>query len=79
MQLPDTIRGTALAIPVLIFIPGSGGAILGIGCRIWHATAFTPLAVRIAVDPFRWARAAGAACLCALAETRERGIAKRWS
>jgi len=63
----EAVLGTALAIPVLIFMPGSGGAILGMGYRIWHAAAFTLLAVSIAVRPFRWTRAAGAGCLCALA------------
>lgn len=63
----EAILGTVLAIPALIFMPGSGGAILGMGYRIWHAAAFTLLAVSIAVWPFRWTRAAGAGCLCALA------------
>lgn len=63
----EAVLGTVLAIPLLIFMPTSGGAILGMGYRIWHAAAFTLLAVSIAVLPFRWARAAGAGCLCALA------------
>ncbi len=31
---------TALAIPALVFMPNSGGAILGMGYRIWHPAGF---------------------------------------
>ncbi len=63
----EAVLGTVLAIPALIFMPRAGGAILGMGYRIWHAAVFTLLAVSIAVRPFRWTRAAGAGFLCALA------------
>jgi hypothetical protein len=63
----EAVLGTVLAIPALIFMPRAGGAILGMGYRMWHAAVFTLLAVSIAVRPFRWTRAAGAGCLCALA------------
>lgn len=63
----EAVLGTVVAIPVLLFMPRAGGAILGMGYRIWHAAAFTLFAVSIAVWPFRWTRAAGAGCLCALA------------
>ena len=63
----EAVLGTALAIPFLIFMPASGGAILGMGYRMWQAAAFTLLAVSIAVRPFRWARASCVGCLCALA------------
>ena len=63
----EAVLGTVLAIPALIFMPRAGGAILGMGYRIWHAAAFTLFAVSVAVRPFRWTRAAGAGCLCALA------------
>jgi hypothetical protein len=36
---------TVLAIPALVFMPQAGGAILGMGYRIWHAAAFALLAV----------------------------------
>ncbi len=39
---------TALAIPVLIFMPNSGGAILGMGYRSWHPASFSLLAVACA-------------------------------
>lgn len=40
---------TALAIPVLVFMPNSGGAILGMGYRMWHAAGFCLAAVAFAV------------------------------
>lgn len=40
---------TALAIPALIFMPNSGGAILGMGYRMWHAAGFCLGAVAFAV------------------------------
>jgi hypothetical protein len=57
---------TALAIPALVFMPNAGGALLGMGYRIWHAAGFTLAAVLLAAWPARrraaWAAAAG---LCA--------------
>lgn len=38
----------ALAIPLLVFMPDAGGAILGMGFRIWHAAGFSLLAVILA-------------------------------
>ncbi len=59
---------TALAIPLLIFMPAAGGAILGMGYRMWHAAALTLWAVAVAVKP-RWSvgRAAAIGSLAALA------------
>jgi hypothetical protein len=42
---------TALAIPVLVFMPNAGGSILGMGYRIWHAAAFSLAAVAVAARP----------------------------
>jgi hypothetical protein len=36
----EAILWTALAIPALVFMPNSGGAILGMGYRIWHPAGF---------------------------------------
>jgi hypothetical protein len=38
---------TALAIPALVFMPEAGGAILGMGHRIWHAAGFSLLSLAI--------------------------------
>jgi hypothetical protein len=67
---PEAALWTALAIPVLIFMPNAGGPILGMGYRIWHAAGFALAAIAVASGPkgrrdtFRTV-AAGA--LCALA------------
>jgi hypothetical protein len=61
---------TALAIPALVFMPNAGGAILGMGYRIWHAAAFALLAIAVASGEGRGAnraRIAGAGALAALA------------
>lgn len=42
---------TALAIPALVFMPNAGGALLGMGFRIWHAAAFALAAVALASRP----------------------------
>ena len=48
---------TALAIPALVFMPNAGGALLGMGYRIWHASGFTLAAVVLAsAAPRRGAR-----------------------
>ncbi len=39
---------TALAIPALVFMPNAGGAILGMGFRIWHAATCGLLAIVLA-------------------------------
>ena len=44
---------TALAIPALVFMPNAGGALLGMGYRIWHAAAFTLAAVALSSRPPR--------------------------
>ncbi len=36
----EAILWTALAIPALVFMPNSGGAIIGMGYRIWHPAGF---------------------------------------
>jgi hypothetical protein len=63
----EAMLGTSLTIPALLFMPSAGGAILGMGYRIWHAAVFTLFAVSIAVRPFRWRRAVAAGSFCALA------------
>ncbi|MGE5414464.1 MAG: glycosyltransferase family 39 protein, partial [Syntrophomonadaceae bacterium] len=47
----DAWLGTALAIPALLFMPNSGGAIIGMGYRIWHPAAFTLLAIALSSAP----------------------------
>ncbi len=39
---------TVLSVPVLVFMPDAGGAILGMGFRIWHAAGFALLALTVA-------------------------------
>ncbi|MEX1245439.1 MAG: hypothetical protein WEB59_10590 [Thermoanaerobaculia bacterium] len=39
---------TALAVPTLVFMPNSGGAILGMGYRIWHPAGFALVACGLA-------------------------------
>ncbi|HKD20128.1 MAG TPA: hypothetical protein VKG23_19925 [Thermoanaerobaculia bacterium] len=42
---------TALAIPALVFMPNAGGALLGMGYRIWQAALFALGAVALASRP----------------------------
>ena len=61
---------TALAVPVLVFMPNAGGSILGMGYRSWHPATFSLLAVTAAAscDRRSWAgRAALVGTMCALA------------
>ncbi len=59
---------TALAIPALVFMPNSGGAIVGMGYRIWHAAALSLLALLFAgADGPRGARSGWAGVASALA------------
>jgi hypothetical protein len=44
----DARLWAALAVPALVFMPNAGGALLGMGYRIWHAAGFTLLAVACA-------------------------------
>jgi hypothetical protein len=44
---------TALAIPVLVFMPNAGGPLLGMGYRMWHAATFALLAVALASSASR--------------------------
>ncbi len=44
----EAILWTALAIPALVFMPNSGGAILGMGYRIWHPAGFALVACGLA-------------------------------
>lgn len=39
---------TAIAVPLLVFMPNAGGAILGMGYRMWHAAGFALLAIAVA-------------------------------
>jgi hypothetical protein len=61
----EAFAWTALAIPALVFMPNAGGALLGMGFRIWHAAGFTLAGVLLASHPAPrrrsvWAAAAGA-------------------
>jgi hypothetical protein len=61
---------TAVAIPVLVFMPNAGGPILGMGYRIWHAAAFSLAAIALAssrASARETMRAAAAGALCAAA------------
>ncbi len=61
---------TALAVPVLVFMPNSGGSILGMGYRSWHPATFSLLAVTCASGldrRFGTRRALLVGTLCALA------------
>jgi hypothetical protein len=53
-----------LAIPALVFMPDAGGAILGMGYRMWHAAAFGLAGIAVAA---RTGKPAVAGLLCALA------------
>ena len=59
---------TAIAIPLLVFMRYSGGGILGMGYRMWHAAAFALAACAVAFSrrPSA-ARAAGAGALVGMA------------
>ena len=71
----DALLATALAIPALLFMPNAGGAIIGMGYRIWHPAGFTMAAVALAcgqrpASPWRRAALVGAcAGLAALCRT----------
>jgi hypothetical protein len=69
---------TALAVPMLVFMPNAGGAILGMGFRMWHAAAFSLLSIVAASRrerPSGWTIGAGAlAALAGLCRT-EWGLA----
>ena len=71
----DALLCAALAIPALLFMPNAGGAIIGMGYRIWHPAAFTLVAVALAcgqrpATPWRRAALVGAcAGLAALCRT----------
>lgn len=41
---------TVLAIPLLVFMPNAGGAILGMGFRMWHAAGFSLLSIALAAS-----------------------------
>lgn len=70
-EVKQTNAWVALAIPWLIFMPDSGGALLGMGFRMWHAAGFGLLALTLvilrpgsrALD-FAAGLAAGSAGLC---------------
>jgi hypothetical protein len=58
-----------LAVPALVFMPNSGGAILAMGYRIWHAAGFTLAAALVASSRLRRPAlgALAAGCLAGLA------------
>lgn len=61
---------TALAIPVLVFMPNAGGSILGMGYRMWHAAGFALAAIFFASRDSsrgRFQSAAAAGILSAMA------------
>ncbi|HEY6147714.1 MAG TPA: glycosyltransferase family 39 protein, partial [Thermoanaerobaculia bacterium] len=39
---------TAVAVPLLLFMPSAGGVLLGMGLRMWHAAIFALLALTLA-------------------------------
>ena len=41
---------TVAAIPLLVFMPNAGGAILGMGYRMWHAAGFSLLSIALAAS-----------------------------
>lgn len=47
----EAILWAGLAIPALVFMPNSGGAILGMGYRIWHPAGFALLGCALASLP----------------------------
>jgi len=47
----EALLWKALAIPALVFMPNSGGAILGMGYRIWHPAGFALVACGLASMP----------------------------
>ena len=49
----EALLWTALAIPALVFMPNAGGALLGMGYRIWHAAACTLAGVALVAGPSR--------------------------
>jgi uncharacterized membrane protein len=66
----DALLLTCLAIPAVVFMPNSGGSIIGMGYRIWHPAAFTLLAVALACRPREATpalRAAAVGLFCGLA------------
>ncbi len=65
----EAALAAALAVPVLVFMPDAGGALLGMGYRIWHAAALGLAALALAgsVGPRRAETAAAAGALAAMA------------
>lgn len=47
----EALLWTALAVPALVFMPNSGGAIIGMGYRIWHPAGFALLGCGLAALP----------------------------
>jgi hypothetical protein len=47
----EALLWSAFAIPALVFMPNSGGAVLGMGYRMWHAATFALLAIAVLVGP----------------------------
>lgn len=74
----EALLWCALAVPALVFMPNAGGALLGMGFRIWHAAAFALLAVflgtRPSARPAAFAAAGALSGLSALCRT-EWGLA----
>ncbi|HEX9287216.1 MAG TPA: hypothetical protein VF999_08125, partial [Thermoanaerobaculia bacterium] len=66
----EALLWTALAVPALIFMPRAGGAILGMGYRMWHAAALSLFAIALLCgrrSPLKPALGVSTGVLCALA------------
>lgn len=63
----QALAWTALAVPALVFMPNAGGAILGMGFRIWHAATFALLAIVVAGGASKARGSLGAGALAGLA------------
>jgi hypothetical protein len=64
----EAVVWSTVAVPALVFMPWAGGAVFGMGLRIWQAAALTLFAVSLAIRrPRAPARAAGIGALCGLA------------
>lgn len=66
----ESLAWVAFAVPALVFMPYSGGSILSMGHRMWHAATFSLLAVGVSVSRFprkSIARPVLSGALCGLA------------
>jgi hypothetical protein len=47
----EALVWSAFAVPALVFMPNSGGSVLGMGYRMWHAATFALLAIAVLGHP----------------------------